>query len=171
MGEDDAIHFYDGDETAKDGVYIAMASFITSYARLKTISAAQKITDDFNAGLSDIEFVYADTDSLHCKSPNFDTPDIDIDDTRLGAWKFESKFNKAKFLRQKCYIENSTEDVHNDQPEYELKITVAGMPKDCHQYVNFRNFKIGATYRGKKTPKLVPGGVVLNDVDFTIKEV
>lgn len=171
MGEDDSIHFYDGDETAKDGVYIAMASFITSYARLKTISAAQKITDDFNAGLSDIEFVYADTDSLHCKSPNFDIPDIDIDDTRLGAWKFESKFNKAKFLRQKCYIENSTEDVENPNPDYELKITVAGMPKDCHQYVNFRNFKIGATYRGKKTPKLVPGGVVLNDVDFTIKEV
>lgn len=171
MGDDDTIHFYDSDAKEKDGVYIAMASFITSYARLKTISAAQKITDDFNAGLSDIEFVYADTDSLHCKSPNFNTPDIDIDDTRLGAWKFESKFNKAKFLRQKCYIENSTEDVENPNPEYELKITVAGMPKDCYQYVNFNNFKIGAKYQGKKAPKLVKGGVVLNSVDFTIKEV
>lgn len=170
LGEDDVVHYYDSEPEEKDGIYIAMASFITSYARLKTITSAQKITDDYNAGKSKIQFVYADTDSLHLSSPDFELPEIDIDDTRLGAWKFESKFNKAKFLRQKCYIENSTEDVENPNPEYEMKITVAGMPKDCYQFVTFRNFKIGATYKGKKQPKIVKGGVILKSVDFTIKE-
>ena len=170
LGEDDVVHYYDSEPEEKDGVYIAMASFITSYARFKTITSAQKITDDYNAGKSKIQFVYADTDSLHLYSPDFELPEIDIDDTRLGAWKFESKFNKAKFLRQKCYIENSTEDVENPDPEYEMKITVAGMPKDCYQFVTFRNFKIGATYKGKKQPKIVKGGVILKSVDFTIKE-
>lgn len=170
LGEDDVVHYYDSEPEEKDGIYIAMASFITSYARFKTITSAQKITDDYNAGKSKIQFVYADTDSLHLYSPDFELPEIDIDDTRLGAWKFESKFNKAKFLRQKCYIENSTEDVKNPEPEYEMKITVAGMPKDCYQFVTFRNFKIGATYKGKKQPKIVKGGVILKSVDFTIKE-
>lgn len=171
LGEDDVVHFHDSEPEEKDGIYIAMASFITSYARLKTITAAQTITDNYNSGKSKIQFVYADTDSLHCISDDFSLPEgLEIDDTKLGAWKWETKFNKAKFLRQKCYIENSTEDVLNDDPEYELKITVAGMPKGCYEFVNFRNFKIGATYKGKKQPKIVQGGVILKDVDFTIKK-
>ena len=159
-----------GEEKDKDGVYIPMASFITSYARLKTISSAQKIQDDYLAGKSDIQFIYADTDSLHCLSPNHKIPEcLDVDATRLGAWKYESKFNKAKFLRQKCYIENSTEDINEPNPEYEMKITVAGMPTECHKQVTFKNFKIGASYQGKKLPKNVKGGVILEDVEFTIK--
>lgn len=171
MGEDGIIHFTDSEAEEKDGVYVAMASFITSYARLKTISAAQKVTDNYNSGKSKIQFVYADTDSLHCYSPNFELPEgLDIDPTKLGAWDYESKFNKAKFLRQKCYIENSTDDIYSDNPNYELKITVAGMPKGCYPYVTFNNFKIGASYKGKMQPKNVKGGVVLSDIDFTIKE-
>lgn len=168
--EDDVVKYKVGETDEKDGVYIAIASFITSYARLCTISAAQKITDDFNEGKSNIQFIYADTDSLHCLSPDFKLPEgLDIDPVKLGAWKYESKFNKAKFLRQKCYIENSTEDIENENPEYSLKITVAGMPKECYPYVNFKNFKIGASYKGKKQPKNIKGGVVLKNVDFTIK--
>ena len=171
LGEDDIIHFKDSEVEEKDGVYVAMASFITSYARLKTISAAQKVMDNYNEGKSKIQFVYADTDSLHCSSPDFELPEgLEIDSSKLGAWDYESKFNKAKFLRQKCYIENSTDDVDNPNPEYELKITVAGMPKGCYEYVNFNNFKIGASYKGKMQPKMVKGGVVLSDIDFTIKE-
>lgn len=176
LGEDEVIHFHDSEVTFKDGVYVAMASFITSYARLKTITAAQKLMDNYNEGKSKAQFVYADTDSLHIYLNGEDEKEflancgLDIDDTRLGAWKFESKFNKAKFLRQKCYIENSTEDIENPDPEYELKVTVAGMPKGCYPYVNFKNFKIGASYKGKMQPKNVKGGVVLKDVDFTIKE-
>ena len=177
LGEDNEIHYKDGKAEIKNGVYIAMASFITSYARKKTITSAQRIMDNHRNGLSKAQFVYADTDSLHIvlngedETKFLNDSNLDISDTKLGAWKFETKFNRAKFLRQKCYIENSTEDVLNPNPEYNLKITVAGMPTDCHKYVNFDNFNIGASYKGKKQPKIVPGGVVLSEIDFTIKRV
>lgn len=176
-GEDDEIHYKDGETEYKDGIYVAMASFITSYARLKTVKSAQMIMDNNKKGLSKAEFVYADTDSLHIilngedENKFLKESNLDISPTKLGAWKFESKFNKAKFLRQKCYIENSTEDIENSNPEYKLKITVAGMPTTCHEFVNFDNFNIGASYKGKKQPKIVPGGVVLSEIDFTIKRV
>lgn len=155
----------------QDGVYIAMASFITSNARLKTIKAAQKIMDNYHEGKSNIQFIYADTDSLHLYSPDFELPQgLEIDPVKLGAWKYESKFTQGKFLRQKCYIEQSTKDVYSDTPEYNMKITVAGMPEECYQYVNFDNFNIGASYQGKKQPEIVQGGVILRSIDFTINE-
>ena len=43
------------------------------------------------------------------------------------------------------------------------------MPKGCYSYVNFNNFEIGVSYKGKKAPKIVKGGVVLEEIDFTIK--
>ena len=169
-------YYYSEPETRK-GIYIAMASFITSYARRVTITSAQKITDNYNAGKSNIQFIYADTDSLHLDSPNFQLPEgLDIDPYKLGAWKYESRFSDkgqkegcgAKYLRQKCYIENSTEDIESENPDYNLKITVAGMPVECYPQVTFDNFKIGASYHGKKMPVTVSGGTVLLDSDFTI---
>ena len=188
LGDDGIVHYYDSEVKHKDGVYVAMASFITSYARLKTISAAQRVTDDYNSGKSNIQFVYADTDSLHCTSPDFKLPEgLEIDSTKLGAWDHEANFSKGKFLRQKCYMENHiisesdyekgikgersflfSKDKHGF---YERKITVAGMPYDCHQYVTFDNFKIGARFEGKLLPKIVKGGTVLKSVDFTIKDI
>ena len=173
--EDGEVKYYYSDPETRKGIYIAMASFITSYARLKTITSAQKIMDDYNAGKSKIQFIYADTDSLHLDSPGFMLPDLEIDPYKLGAWKYESKFyspdgNGAKYLRQKCYIENTSEDIDNPNPDYKLKITVAGMPEECYSQVTFNNFKIGADYYGKKMPKTVPGGTVLIDGTFTIKE-
>ena len=175
--DDNEVKYYYSEPETRKGIYIAMASFITSYARRVTITSAQKITDDYNAGKSNIQFIYADTDSLHLDSPNFQLPEgLDIDPYKLGAWKYESRFSDkgqksgcgAKYLRQKCYIENSTEDVEGDDPEYELKITVAGMPVECYPQVTFDNFKIGASYHGKKMPVTVSGGTVLLDSDFTI---
>lgn len=172
LGDDDVVHYYDTEPEKKDGIYIAVASFITSHARNKTIRSAQQIMDNYNSGKSNIQFVYADTDSLHCDSPDFELPEgLDIDSTKLGAWDYEGKFNKAKYLRQKCYIEMFSNDVDNPNPEYKMKVTVAGMPKGCHDQVTFRNFKIGATYKGKLQPKIVKGGVILKSVDFTIKKV
>ena len=190
--ESDVVHYYDSKPSEKNGVYVAMASFITSYARLKTISAAQKITDEYNAKKSKAQFVYADTDSLHVFLNGEDEEiflkncGLDIDSTKLGAWDHEGSFNKGKFLRQKCYIENhivsekdynkglQSEDsyLYNKDKNgfYCLKITVAGMPKNCHKQVTFKNFEIGAQYSGKLQPKIVQGGTVLKDVDFTIKK-
>lgn len=192
MDDDGTVHYYDGEVEEKDGVYIAMASFITSYARLKTISSAQQIQDNFYSRKSKAQFVYADTDSLHVvlngetEEEFFNHCGLEIDSTKLGAWDWEGTFNKAKFLRQKCYIENHqiNEDEYqkglkgeepflfskDEDGFYKLKITVAGMPKGCYNQVTFRNFKLGAVYTGKKQPKIVKGGVILRDVDFTIKK-
>ena len=197
---DNIVHYKDTEVKEKDGIYIAIASFITSYARLKTISSAQKVQDAYYSGLSKAEFVYADTDSLHINLNGEDIEEflngsgLEIDSTKLGAWDHEMTFSKGKYLRQKCYIENEiiTEEdylkgvakdeegnykkedyfLYNKDKEgfYKLKITVAGMPKGCYDQVNFRKFKIGATFEGKKQPKKVKGGVVLSSVDFTIKK-
>lgn len=173
--KDGSVHYKYSEPTTRKGVYIAMASFITSYARRKTILSAQKIMDDYNSGKSDIQFIYSDTDSLSLDSPGFKLPEgLEIDPYKLGAWKYESKFYGedgcgAKFLRQKCYIKNLTEDVDNPNPEYKLKVTVAGMPEECYDQVTFDNFKIGANYFGKKTPMTVGGGTVLVEGTFTIK--
>lgn len=169
MNKKGVVTFKKGIPKKKDGVYIPIATFITSYARKRIITAAQKIQDDYNAGKSNIQFVYADTDSLHLLSPDYKLPEcLNINPTDMGAFKHEGDFRKAKFLRQKCYIEELSKP-HKE--EYKLKVTVAGMPEECYQYVNFTNFKIGAKYRGKLEPQRVPGGVVLGEVDFTIKKV
>lgn len=184
---DNIVKFKTGDDEERDPIYIAMASFITSYARNKTIRSAQKIQDDYYSGKSDIEFIYADTDSLHCVSKDFKAPEgLDIDSTRLGAWDLEGRFCKAKFLRQKCYMEShiisdneyiegktgETSFLYGSYRNYKTfnKITVAGMPKNCYKNVTYKNFKVGGSFEGKLQPKVVEGGVILNKVDFTIKQ-
>lgn len=138
--------------------------------RKKTIETSQIIKDYTTKKYGKDLYAYSDTDSVHTNLTNEEELKqiVDIDDYRLGAWKLESKFKKAKFLRQKCYIE-----------EYEdgtLNVTVAGLPKKIGQQVlNFDNFYIGfsteniKTDKNKLTYKHVNGGVVLVKTDFTIK--
>lgn len=70
-------------------------------------------------------------------------------------------FEKAKFIRQKCYLEKI---------DGKMKITCAGMPKTCYDFVTWENFKTGFTCGGKLTFKHVKGGVKLVETEFTIKE-
>ena len=76
------------------GVFIAMASFITSYAREVLLTSIEKVYD---------RFVYCDTDSIHITG--YDIPNITIHDKNLGAWKLEGKFTKAKYIGAKRYAE------------------------------------------------------------------
>ena len=85
----------------------------------------------------------------------------EIDDIKLGAWKHEGTFTKAKFIRQKCYLE---------EIDGNMNITCAGMPKSCYNNVTWEKFKTGFTCGGKLTFKHVKGGVKLVETDFTIKE-
>lgn len=153
----------------RDSIYIPVASFITSYARFKTITTSQKIKDyGINKYNKDL-YIYSDTDSIHCLFENVDELKniIEIDDYILGAWKLESHFTRAKFIRQKCYIE---EDESN-----KINVTVAGLPKKLGNLINFDNFNIGFTTENLKTDnhklvfKHVKGGVLLVNTDFTIK--
>jgi len=164
-----AINYKRGKETERDSVYVIMSAFICAYGRERIIRAIQKVQDDFNSGKSDVEALYCDTDSLHVisKSGQYELPDVEIDSAKLGKFKIESKFRKGKYLRAKCYIHESSD---YDKDEFKLEVTVAGMPEECYEQVTFNNFKVGTSYVGKLAPAIVPGGVILENIDFSIKE-
>lgn len=162
LNEDGVVRFKQSDWEEKKPIYIPVATFITSYARNKTIRSAQKVYD---------RFIYADTDSLHLIGTEIPS-ELDVDETRLGAWDHENTFFRAKFIRAKCYLEdsNSPETWNGDgYDEKKVKITVAGMPSSCYKNVTYDNFRIGMEYDGKLTTKRVKGGSVLVDTTYKIK--
>lgn len=168
LDTDGIVHYGLYPAEIRESIYIPVATFITSYARKKTIETSQKIKDYSIKKYKKDLYIYSDTDSIHCLIDNGEELKdiIDIDDYNLGAWKEESKFIKAKFLRQKCYIE-----LGNDN---KLNVTVAGLPKKLGNLINFDNFKIGFTTENietenkKLTYKHVKGGVMLTETDFSI---
>jgi hypothetical protein len=178
------VKFNYGEKETREPIYLPVGTFVTSWARYVTITSAQKIHTDYLNGKSDIDFAYADTDSLHCVSPSGLLPEgLEIDDTTLGKWKHENDFTQAKFLRQKTYLEeipvdekeyiklteNKKATYIKDGQYYFLNITVAGMPDRCYTGVTWDNFSEGQAYAGKLRPKTVVGGVILIEEEFTIK--
>lgn len=148
----DCIRYTFGDVEIRKPIFIPLASFITAWARYHTISAAQSVFD---------RFLYADTDSLHLIGTEIPT-ELDVDPVRLGAWKHESTFTRAKYLRAKSYVE---------EIDGELCITCAGLPSDCYDQVTFENFSDGAIYTGKLRPVHTAGGIVLEETNFSIRKV
>ena len=147
-------------------VYTGMGVFITAYARDVTIRAAQAHYDIF---------AYADTDSLHLITDKLPT-DLDIHPTRLGAWKHESDFIDARFMRAKCYVELEDrctcgrlqgQGGHDRACGYVSHI--AGLPVEIADRVTFDGLEKGHVFTGKLLPKRVPGGIVLTEVGYTLK--
>ena len=169
--EDDIVKYECYPRRERDTVYVPVASFITSYARADIIRTSQAIRDYTMNKYGKDFYLYSDTDSVHCLKLSDDELKqfMDLDDFRLGAYKVESTFERAKFIRQKCYIEIDSEGNVNS--------TIAGMPKRLGKYVNLDNFESGFSikaddpeYEEKKlTYKHVKGGVILVPTDFTIK--
>lgn len=134
-----------------EAIYLPVAAFITAYSRAFTLRAAQANYD---------RWLYSDTDSnyfIGTDPPN----NMEISDTKLGAWKFEGKFDRFKAIRAKTYCY---------EVDGELTIHCAGMPTKCHKYVTMENFEKGASFEGKLRPKEVKGGIILEDTVFTIRE-
>lgn len=170
LNEDGIVKYKMYDKEIRDSIYIPVASFITSYARNKTIRTSQKIKDYTIKNYNKDYYLYSDTDSIHLLNIDEEILKtfIDIDDFKLGCWKIESKFKKAKFIRQKCYIELNYDE--------NLNVTIAGLPKKLGKYVSFDNFKIGMSILASDSDKEhklrfnhVKGGVILADTDFSIK--
>ena len=173
LDENNVLRFKFNEREQGDTIYIPVATFITSYARKKTIETSQMIRDYTLKNYKEDYYIYSDTDSIHMKSlPKEELKKfVEIDDYKLGAWKIESSFKRGKFIRQKCYIEQDNHDV--------IHSTIAGLPKNLASIINFNNFKIGFTtedYKDKVDKighklryKYVKGGVVLVDTEFRIK--
>ena len=129
-----------------------MGVFITSYARDLTIRTAQKCYD---------RIIYCDTGSIHLEGTEIPEVIKDvIDDNKLGYWQHESTFQRARFIRQKTYIE---------EIDGKLNVVCAGMPDRIKEKVTWENFHVGFSENGKLLPKQVKGGVVLEDTVFTLK--
>lgn len=165
-----------GEKETRDPIYVPIASFITAYARQITITSAQKNYD---------RFLYMDTDSLHLSGLEFPN-NIEIDDVKLGAWKYEGKFKRARYLRAKSYTEEYfiTIEEYNALKESKrggwqlceargiytkLDIKCAGLPDGAKGSITFENFKAGLVVSGKLQQKRLKGGVYLKDCDFTIE--
>ena len=160
--EDDVVKYRLGEKRQKDGVYLPMGSFITAYARDKTIRTSQAIKDYSIEKYGKDMYCYSDTDSIHTILPVEELRQFcEIDDVKLGAWKHESHFTRAKFIRQKTYLE---------EINGEIKITCAGLPQRCYDQVTWENFKEGLKVDGKLAFHHVKGGIILRETEFTIKE-
>ena len=150
LGDDGVVKLVMGDEETRSPVYTAVGVFITAYARDVTIRAAQTHYDSF---------VYADTDSLHLLTHD-DPVTLDIDPVKLGAWKRETVFDQAIYVRAKCYCERL--------PDGSFVTHIAGLPDTIAERVTFDDFYDGNVMMGKLLPKRVKGGIVLTDVGFTL---
>ena len=160
--EDDIVRYRLSEKSQKDGVYLPMGAFITAYAREKTIRTSQAIKTYSLEKYGKDLYCYSDTDSIHTLLSIDELKQFcEIDDVKLGAWKHESHFTKARFIRQKTYIE---------MIDGKMNITCAGLPKRCYDQVEWNNFRVGLNVDGKLSFKHVKGGVNLIETEFTIKE-
>lgn len=135
---------------------IAIGAAVTAHARDYQIRTIQRNIEIFR---------YSDTDSLHCVGHpiRFKGP---IDKTAYGAYDIENQWSRARFIRQKTYIEESLNGYWT--------ICAAGMTirqkEYFRQHYNFEDFKTGLSITGGKLqPQRVRGGVILKEVDFTLK--
>lgn len=148
------------EEHEKKPGYIAIGSAITSYARRFVINAAQANYQ----GPDRDGFIYCDTDSIHCSGNPEDAKGIKIHPTNFCAWKLESYWDEAIFVRQKTYIEHVT---HNDgepvEPYYQIRC--AGMSEDAKQEFikehTVEEFREGLKLKEGLKPIRMPGGVLL----------
>lgn len=137
MGEDGVLHFGDGKESEREPVYLPMGIFITAYARCKTIRTACEFGE---------RFCYADTDSIHAIGEAI-PDDVEVHPKKLGAWKHEATFDRARFVRAKTYVETV-----DGVDEY----TCAGMSQSLKAIMRFEDFKSG--FETRVCPYYLPGG-------------
>lgn len=190
--DDEALHYVVQSECNKEPVYIACGSAITSYSRNFTIRSAQQ---NFY-GVDQRGFKYADTDSIHCDLEPSEIKGIRVHDNAFCCWKLEAQWDIAKFIRQKTYIEHVThEDLKPIEKAY-YNIKCAGMPESCKQlllasmgeenklkdkdkekYKEFiqqkrtlNDFDIGLVIPSKLLPRVIKGGVVLVETEFTMRD-
>jgi hypothetical protein len=137
LDSDGVLCFLEGKESEREPVYLPMGIFITAYARRKTILTACEFGD---------RFCYADTDSIHAIGVEI-PEDVEIHPKKLGAWKHEATFERARFVRAKTYVETV-----DGEEEY----TCAGMSQSLKDIMRWEDFKGG--FQTTACPFYHPGG-------------
>lgn len=153
--DDGRVRYLTEDDT-RTPLYCPTSCFITAHSRKRIVLDAMKFG---------LQFVYADTDSVHLLEGKVKAEDIlEIDDYELGKYCKEAEFKRARYLRAKAYY-------HDDGAgSNKLEVKCGGMPADVKKSVTWDNFKMGAIYDGKLAGKVVPGGYVLCETKYKINE-
>lgn len=186
LDDDGIVQYFPVDEANKKAGYIPVGSAVTSYARNFTIRAAQKNYDNF---------IYADTDSIHCHCKVSELKGIKVHPVDFCCWKVESYWDFGWYVRQKTYIEHIThEDGKPVTPYYNVKC--AGMPDKCKdlfiksveggynledyegeekEFLDHRrkitDFDIGLKVPGKLMPKRIKGGTILINTFYEMRKI
>jgi len=152
--------------------FLPIAIAITAWGRNQLLKMANILGEDF---------LYCDTDSIHylkgggqCKIDKaIKEGHFEVHPTKLGAWDFEGDYDKGRYLRAKCYMEEKNGTI---------EATVAGLPADKGESsgskkrscLNWDNFYIGAVIPHEQTNKLrtvsTPTGNKLVATSFKIKQ-
>ena len=80
----------------RDGVYLPMASFITSYAKEFLVNAINSNRQ---------YFMYCDTDSIHLKCTIDKVKGVTIHDKNFSCWDYEMDFTDYRYIGPKRYAE------------------------------------------------------------------
>lgn len=99
-GKTGAVHFvHDGEEVDDGGrMNVAVGALVTSFARCYILSKIREICP-----VPARDFVYIDTDSIHCFMPY-----CGCDPKRLGALKLEATCPAIKYIAPKTYLDVET---------------------------------------------------------------
>lgn len=180
--EKDKVHFQSRIHSSAEVVFIPIGSAITAYARRDTIAAAQANY----YGPNKSGFIYSDTDSIHCNLPIEKIKGVKIHKTQFGKWKIESKWKRAKFLRQKTYIEIEEKQIiikASGMPPRSKEIFIKSMNKDFKNLEKYKpaeiefikaghklnDFNFGLSIPGKLISERIPGGTVLRNTNFELQ--
>ena len=147
----DRVTLVTGEPEHRDPVYTPAGVFITAWARDVTLRAAQA---------EQPRFMYADTDSLHLAGTDLPSG-LTVHPTDLGAWKHESTFTRAVYVRAKQYAEELADG--------STSVHIAGLPASIADQLRVCDLLRTREFRGKLVPRAVPGGTVLVDTTFTLK--
>lgn len=162
FGIDNCVHYKTTESKEREGIYAPTSIFITAYGRYITIKTAEKIREYTLKKYNYDSFVYSDTDSVHCIISEEDLKElVEIDQLKLGAWKLEKNNVEGKYIKQKTYILKE---------KGEITAHCSGMNKTCFDKIEWDKFKTGYSIPGNLKKKRVPGGIILEETDFTIKD-
>ena len=162
--------------------YPAFASAVTAWARCNLRNILYKLSINEH-GEYENHVMYFDTDSLYTDLPKetvikklgtyaeydeqgnmikiLDKEGI-LDPYILGKWDIEKTYCEFKAIASKKYIVKSHKG--------ELTCKCAGLPEDVRNEQTFDSFYMGATFSGKKVKTKVPGGYVLLEGDYKLKD-
>lgn len=149
--------------TNVEPIYVPYGAFVTAWARDKLINSALKVWNDF---------VYCDTDSIHC----FDSDNIplDIHPTDLGKWKDETAsgaYEFARYIKQKTYCHARPGIKDGVLFKEVVEIRAAGLGVNSRTGIPFEDFKYGLTIKNANLKqKTVPGGAILMPTDWVMEK-